>query len=51
MGRAMFYKLEKEATEADRKYFAFFNNPITLEKIRLDKEQAYHPSVETVFNG
>ncbi len=51
MGRAMFYKLEKEATEADQKYFAFFNNPITLEKIRLDKEQAYHPSVETVFNG
>lgn len=50
-GRAMFHKLEKEATEADQKYFAFFNNPITLEKIRLDKEQAYHPSVETVFNG
>ena len=50
-GRMMFHKLEKEAKEADKKYFAFFNNPITLEKIRLDKEQAYHPSVETVFNG
>ena len=47
----MFKKLEKEASDADKKYFAFFNNPITLEKIRLDKEQAYHPSVETVFNG
>lgn len=50
-GRSLFYQLENEATEADKKYFAFFNNPITLEKIRLDKEQAYHPSVETVFNG
>jgi hypothetical protein len=50
-GREMFNKLEKEASDADKKYFAFFHNPITLEKIRLDKEQAYHPSVETVFNG
>lgn len=50
-GREMFHKLESEATEADKKYFTFFNNPITLEKVRLDREQAYHPSVETVFNG
>ena len=50
-GRKLFKKLESEATEADKKYFAFFNNPITLEKVRLDREQAYHPSVETVFNG
>ena len=50
-GRALFYELERNCSEADQKYFTFFNNPITLEKIRLDKEQAYHPSVETVFNG
>ena len=50
-GRAVFHELEQNAVEADKKYFAFFNNPITLEKVRLDKEQAYHPSVETVFNG
>ena len=49
-GRALFRKLEQEATEADRRFFGFFNNPITLEKIRLDREQAYHPSVETVLN-
>lgn len=50
-GRAMFEELEKNASDADKKFFSFFHNPITLEKIRLDKEQAYHPSVETVFNG
>ena len=50
-GRAMFYDLEKNAKEADKKFFDFFKNPITLERIRLDKEQAYHPSVETVYNG
>lgn len=49
-GRALFRKLEQEATEADQRFFGFFNNPITLEKIRLDREQAYHPSVETVLN-
>ena len=49
-GRALFRKLEQEATEADQRFFGFFNNPITLEKIRLDKEQAYHPSVETILN-
>ena len=50
-GRALFEELERNASDADKKYFSFFHNPITLEKIRLDKEQAYHPSVETVFNG
>ena len=50
-GRELFHQLERDATEADKKYFVFFNNPITLEKVRLDREQAYHPSVETVFNG
>lgn len=49
-GRAMFYDLERNAKEEDKKFFDFFNNPITLEKIRLDKEQAYHPSVETIYN-
>lgn len=50
-GRAKFYELEKNAQDIDQKFFEFFNNPITLEKIRLDKEQAYHPSVETVYNS
>lgn len=50
-GRALFRKLKKEAKESDKKYFDFFNNPITLDKIGLDKEQAYHPSVETIYNG
>ena len=50
-GRKLFRELEQEATEADKRFFGFFNNPITLEKIRLDKEQAYHPSVETIYNG
>lgn len=50
-GRDLFEDLEKNAKEEDKKFFDFFNNPITLEKIRLDKEQAYHPSVETVYNG
>ena len=49
-GKKLFRELEENASEADRKFFGFFNNPITLEKIRLDKEQAYHPSVETVYN-
>lgn len=50
-GKALFYELEKTASDDDRRFFDFFNNPITLEKIRLDKEQAYHPSVETIYNG
>ena len=50
-GRKMFHILEQNSTDAEKKLFSFFYNPITLEKIRLDKEQAYHPSVETVFNG
>ena len=50
-GRAKFYELKQNALETDLKLFDFFDNPITLEKIRLDKEQAYHPSVETVYNS
>jgi hypothetical protein len=48
-GRERFEILKKQKSERDEKFFSFFNNPITLEKIRLDKEQAYHPSVETVY--
>ena len=49
-GRKRFEEIESQAAEVDKKYFVFFHNPITLEKIRLDKEQAYHPSVEMVYN-
>ena len=50
-GRRAFEKLELEAVPEDAHYFSFFHNPITLAKVRLDREQAYHPSVETVLNG
>ena len=50
-GLAMFSALELEAQDNERKFFEFFKNPITRERIGLDKEQAYHPSVETVYNG
>lgn len=50
-GRKLFKELENNASESDKKFFDFFYNDITLEKVRLDKEQAYHPSVETVYNG
>lgn len=49
-GKNRFEELESQASELDKKYFTFFHNPITLEKIRLDKEQAYHPSVEMLYN-
>lgn len=49
-GRALLKKLEAEASPKDQKFFSFFHNPITLARIPLDKEQAYHPSVETVYN-
>jgi len=49
-GREMVKQLESEAKEDEQKFFAFFHNPITQAKLRLDKEQAYHPSVETVYN-
>jgi hypothetical protein len=50
-GRAKFNELKQNAMETEQKLFEFFDNPITLEKIRLDKEQAYHSSVETVYNS
>ena len=49
-GRALLKKLEEEASPAEKKFFTFFHNPITLARIPLDKEQAYHPSVETVYS-
>ncbi len=49
-GKIRFCELEDDVSTQDRKFFSFFHNPITLGKIRLDKEQAYHPSVETVYN-
>lgn len=48
-GLVRFRELEAAKTSDEEKFFAFFNNPITLANIRLDKEQAYHPSVETIF--
>ena len=48
-GQARFHELEAAKTQEEEKFFAFFHNPITLAKIRLDKEQAYRPSVETLF--
>ena len=48
-GMEAFRKLEAAKTEEEERFFSFFYNPITLAKIRLDKEQAYHPSVETVY--
>ena len=47
-GRELFDRLERKAPETDRHFFDFFHNSITLFRIPLDKEQAYHPSVETV---
>ena len=49
-GRALLKELEAEAPPTDKKFFSFFHNPITLARIPLDKEQAYHPSVETVYS-
>ena len=40
----------REATEEEKHFFEFFHNPITISRLDLDHEQAYHPSVETVFN-
>lgn len=48
-GMEQFHQLEAAQTEDEDKFFSFFRNPITLGKIRLDKEQAYHPSVETIY--
>ena len=49
-GWRMLDELEAEATEEEKHFFEFFHNPITISRLDLDHEQAYHPSVETVFN-
>lgn len=49
-GKNMLNELEAEANEDEKRYFAFFHNDITIARLDLDHEQAYHPSVETVFN-
>lgn len=48
-GLAQFQKLEVAKTENEHSFFSFFYNPATLATIKLDKEQAYRPSVETVY--
>ena len=48
-GLVRFRELEANKTQEEEKYFSFFNNPITLEMIRLDEEQVYRPSVETIY--
>lgn len=49
-GRAMLVTLEERALPEDKRLFAFFHNDLTLARMPLNKEQAYHPSVETVYN-
>ncbi len=49
-GRLLFDSVEQQASGRDRKFFDFFHNSITLYRIPLDKEQAYHPSVETIHS-
>lgn len=49
-GREMLVTLENRAQGDDKKLFTFFHNDLTLSRMPLNKEQAYHPSVETEFN-
>lgn len=48
-GKAKLFELEKEANDQDKRFFAFFRNPITMRKIPLDEVQIYHQSVETYY--
>ncbi|MCR4765092.1 MAG: hypothetical protein K5856_02825 [Bacteroidaceae bacterium] len=48
-GRMELKELEKRANEKDKRFFAFFHNPITLQKIPLDELQIYHQTIETSF--
>ena len=48
-GRQKLKELELNAEEKDKKFFAFFHNPITLSKIPLDELQIYHQTIETSF--
>lgn len=42
-GYLKFKELEAAAPEADKQIFEFFNNPITREETRLNKDAAYEP--------
>lgn len=48
-GRLKLKELEKQAKEKDKKFFDFFHNPITLQKIPLDELQIYHQTIETSY--
>lgn len=48
-GRQKLKELELKADEKDKKFFAFFHNPITLQKIPLDELQIYHQTIETSY--
>lgn len=42
IGRAKFQELQIRATEAEKKYFAFFENDLTLKEIPLEKTDRYY---------
>ena len=46
LGKAKLKELENTVPEADKKYFRFFYNPITKDKMAFDKDQIYRPSFE-----
>ena len=48
-GKMALKELEKKADEKEKMFFAFFHNPITLDKIPLDELQIYHQTIETSF--
>lgn len=41
-GRAKFEELKANATESEKRYFSFFENPLTLAEIPLEKTARYH---------
>ena len=50
-GKSKLFQLEKEADENEKRFFAFFHNPITMQRIPLDEVQIYHQSVETYYSS
>lgn len=52
-GRAKFAELEAAASPADRDaLFSFFHNPLTLERLKLDKTDIYRPLFgENIFSA
>lgn len=49
-GRAKFAELEETAREDQRKYFLFFRNPLLASSVSLSKEEAYKPSLDSIYN-